>query len=70
MCTDELAPASAEWKTITIPFAKLTLGNWSKDDNERLDLEQIASVAIGCHGTSAGALSKGTVWVAHIEFVP
>lgn len=68
--TDELAPASAEWKTLTIPFARLKLGSWSKDDNGRLDLEQIASVSIGCHGTAADPLSKGTVWVAHIELVP
>lgn len=68
--TDETAPATADWKTITIPFAALKLGSWSKDANGRLDLEQVASVAIGCHGTAAEPTSKGVIWVTDIELVP
>ena len=67
---DPAPPASQEWKTVTIPFGALKLGNWSKDANGRLDLDQIASIVIGLHGTAADETASGTIWAADIEFAP
>jgi len=39
-------PPAADWKTMTIPFTSFKLGEWSKDENGRLDVDQIASVSI------------------------
>ena len=68
--TDTLAEPTDRWRTLTIPFSALKLGSWSSDANGRLDLEQLASVAIGCHGTAREALNGGTIWVTDIQFVP
>ncbi len=68
--TDSTAPAAGEWKTITIPLSKLKLGGWSEDANGRLDLGEVTSVAIGCHGTSTEPKSAGLIRVAEIEFLP
>lgn len=62
-------PASAEWTTLTVPFADLKLGGWSRDENDRLDIDQIGSIIIGTHGT-AKVGGTGTIWAADIEFVP
>ena len=63
-------PASAEWTTVTIPFKRFSLGGWSKDPNGRLDLGELASVAVACHGTASGTGGQGTILVTDIEFVP
>jgi len=63
-------PASDEWRTLTIPFDQLTLGGWSKDENDRLDLTEIRSLIIGLHGTASEKQASGTIWATDIEFVP
>jgi hypothetical protein len=68
--TDSTAPEAGEWKTITLPLSKLKLGTWSEDANGRLDLGEVASVAIGCHGTSTEPKSQGLIRVAEVEFLP
>lgn len=65
-----VAQPTAEWKTITIPFAELKLGQWSKDDNGALDLDQVDAICIGCHGTTSARTGKGAIWVADVLFVP
>jgi len=67
---DPAPPASDEWKTVTIPFTAFKLGNWSKDENGRLDLDQIASVVIGLHGAASVDSASGAIWATDIEFVP
>jgi len=67
---DPAPPASDEWKTVTIPFSALKLGNWTKDENSRLDLDQIISVIIGLHGSASIDSASGAIWAADIEFVP
>lgn len=62
-------PGSAEWTTITLPFAELWLGGWSKDENDQLDLDQIGSVIVGTHGTAKVA-TPGIIWAADLQFVP
>lgn len=59
-----------EWKTVTIPFSSFKLGGWSHDANHRLDPDEIASVAIGAHGTATGDGGRGTIWAADVMFVP
>ena len=61
--------ASKEWQTITIPFDKFERGSWSKDENDRLDLDEVSSVAIGMHGTATAGAS-GIIHVAEVQFVP
>ena len=67
---DPAPPAAADWKTVTIPLASFQRGDWSKDENSRLDLNDVGSVAIGLHGTAAETQAKGTLWVADVQFVP
>lgn len=69
-CAEPAPPATKEWKTITIPFAQFVCGTWSKDENNRLDLNDIRSVAIGLHGTTSETLGKGSLWAADVQFVP
>lgn len=67
---DPPPPASADWTTVTIPFANFRLGTWSKDSNGKLDLEEVDRVMIGVHGTAAEDVGNGTIWATDIEFVP
>ena len=64
------ARPAADWTTVTIPFTAFGLGDWSKDDNGRLDLEQVDTICIGCHGTTSAPRGQGVIWVADLEFVP
>jgi len=67
----EPAPATTgEWRTLTIPLKSFHRGGWSKDDNGRLDLDDVASVAVGVHGTARPARARGAIHVAKIELVP
>lgn len=63
-------PPAADWKTITIPFESFKFGEWSKDENGRLDVDQIASVSIGIHGTASGAGGNGVIYAADIVLAP
>ena len=63
-------PPSPEWGVITLPFAQFQLAGWSKDDNGKLDLDQIGSIIIGTHGTAIGEGGPGTISVADVQFVP
>lgn len=65
-----MPPPAADWKTITIPFESFKLGEWSKDENGRLDVDQIAAVSIGVHGTASGAGGSGVIYAADVVFVP
>jgi len=67
---DPAPPASEEWTTITIPLEELKLGSWGKDPDGRLDLSEVASVAIGTHGTPSDAGGDGVILATDIEFVP
>ena len=55
---------------MTIPFERFQRGSWSKDDNDRLDLDAVLSVAVGVHGTTTEAQGKGAIWLSDIAFVP
>jgi len=67
---DPAPPASKDWKTITISFGRLKRGGWSKDENDRLDLDDVGSVAVGVHGTASEPKASGVLWVTDIQFVP
>jgi len=59
-----------EWRTIRIPFENFKLGGWSRDENGKLDLSEIAAVSIGLHGTASAEFVKGSIRAADIAFVP
>ncbi len=63
-------PGSAEWTTGTIPFDRFQRGGWSKDENDRLDLNEVRHVAIGLHGAARPAEASGEILVGKVEFVP
>jgi hypothetical protein len=67
---DPAPKASGDWTTVTIPFERFQRGSWSKDDNDRLDLDAVLSVAIGVHGTTTEAQGKGAIWLSDVAFVP
>lgn len=67
---DPPPPASEKWTTVTIPFERFRLGGWSTDANGRLDLAEVASVAVAAHGTASGTGGEGTIRVTDVEFVP
>lgn len=68
--TDWLATPSEEWLTLTISFSEFRLGGWSKDENGRIDLDQIGSLIVGIHGTTKETEGHGSIWIASIAFVP
>ena len=63
-------PASAEWREVTIPFGQFRRGGWSEDENDRLDLNDVAAAAIGVHGVARGVQARGSILAAQIELVP
>ncbi len=63
-------PPSAEWTTVTLPFSTFKFATWSRDDNNQLDLAELARVNIGCHGTPQGENLQGLIMVCDIQFVP
>ncbi|MCS6861648.1 MAG: hypothetical protein NZT92_15170 [Abditibacteriales bacterium] len=63
-------PPAADWRTLLIPFASFTLGEWSRDENGRLDVDQIAAVSIGVHGTALEAGGSGVIYAADVVFAP
>jgi hypothetical protein len=63
-------PPAVDWKTLMIPFESFKFGEWSKDENGRLDVDQIASVSIGIHGTASGAGGNGVIYAADVVFAP
>lgn len=67
---DPPPPPSPEWRTVVLPFETFRLGGWSKDENGRLDIDQISAVVIGAHGTAAGVGGEGILWVVDVELVP
>lgn len=67
---DPPPPGSAEWTTVTIPFDRFQRGGWSKDDNDRLDLNEVRHVAIGLHGTAKPSEASGKILIGKVEFVP
>jgi hypothetical protein len=67
---DPPPPASAEWTTVTIPFASLKFAPWSKDPNGRFDLGQVDRVMIGTHGTASGKGGPGVICVTDVELIP
>lgn len=67
---DPPPPPGAEWATLTVPFAEMKLGAWTRDDNDRLDLDSLTTLYIGVHGTALGDGGPGTVWATDIEFIP
>ncbi len=69
-CATPGPPASTDWNTATIPFTAFKRGGWSPDENDRLDLDQVARIAVGAHGTASGEGGRGSITVSAIEFVP
>ncbi|MFQ6098580.1 MAG: hypothetical protein ACE5O2_12710 [Armatimonadota bacterium] len=67
---DPMPPPSEDWTTITIPFEDFTLGTWTRDDNQMLDIEQVGRVFIGVHGTATGPDGAGTIWATDVQFLP
>ncbi len=67
---EQTPEASAEWAIADIAFARLKLGPWSKDDNDRLDLNEIAGLTIGVHGSATEPKASGWIVVSEIELVP
>jgi hypothetical protein len=65
-----MPPASADWTTITIPFEQFTLGEWTKDPDGKLDLDDVVSVMIGTHGAASGGGGPGLIMACDLEFVP
>ena len=63
-------PASAEWKTITIPWSGFRRGGWSRDENDRLDRNEVGEVAVGMHGTATAEEAAGRISVSGAQFVP
>jgi hypothetical protein len=67
---DPAPPARADFTTVTIPFADLKLGSWSRDSNGRLDPGEVRSIVIGAHGTARGEGGEGRIEIARICFTP
>lgn len=62
--------ATGAWTTVTVPWASFPLGGWSKDENGRLDVDAIAKLCVGAHGTATGDGGDGEILIKGIEVVP
>jgi hypothetical protein len=59
-------PATRQWRRAVVPWGDLGWGPWSpKDPNEKLDLNSIMGLMIGCNT----ALDKLTLEVRKVELV-
>ncbi len=63
-------PPSGEWKQLSVPFENFRRGGWSKDENDRLDLDGVASIAVGVHGVAKPTRAEGTVRVSRLRLLP
>lgn len=63
-------PPSDDWVTVTMPFEDFKLAGWTRDTNDRLDLDRLTNMVIGVHGSADADVGEGTIWVCDIEFVP
>ncbi|NCO42690.1 MAG: hypothetical protein COZ06_33015 [Armatimonadetes bacterium CG_4_10_14_3_um_filter_66_18] len=66
---DPPPPPTDDWKTLEVPFADFVLGGWAKDENQRLDLDQLDAILIGTHGIATQG-GDGTILATDVEFVP
>jgi hypothetical protein len=69
-CADPAPRPAAQWQRFEIPFTQFRRGGWSTDENDRLDLNEVSSVAIGIHGTATPRQASGTLVVADVQFLP
>jgi hypothetical protein len=63
-------PASGDWKQLSVPFESFKRGAWSKDENDRLDLGGVGSIAVAVHGVAEPASAEGTVWLSRLRLLP
>jgi len=63
-------PASAQWKTVVIPFTSFKKASWARDSNNRFDLSDLHTVSIGAHGVARRNNGKWTIEVANVQLVP
>jgi hypothetical protein len=61
---------NGEWKTLIVPFEQFELGNWSRDDNGKLDVSYVNQVMCGMHGSTTDEQGVGTIWVMDLKLVP
>lgn len=61
---------NGEWAEVLLDLADFRLGDWSSDDDGRLDLSSVGRVFVGAHGTAEGTGGDGVIRIATIEFVP
>lgn len=60
---------AGQWRAVEAPFATFTLSDDSKDENERLDLDQIGTLVIAdAGGFMPTAPTSRTLWVDDVDF--
>jgi len=67
---EPLLPASAAWRTATIPLGRFKLAAWSKDAGKGLRVEEVAQVWVGAHGMAAGDGGPGSICVCNLALAP
>jgi len=67
---DPPPPPSSAWQEIVVPFAAFRHGEWTRDANGRLDLDYVAAVVVGAHGTASGKGGDGWIELAEVAAVP
>ncbi len=64
-------PPSAEWRSIELPFDSFTMASWSKKPSgSDLEVSNIKSITIGCHGLATGDNGEGEITVKKLELMP
>lgn len=64
-------PASAEWRTIELPFSSFQMASWNKKPSgSTLEVAAITRLTIGCHGVATGDNGEGDFAVKKIELIP
>lgn len=66
-----VVPASAEWRSIELPFASFKMASWNeKPSGDELDVSNVKRITIGCHGTATGDNGEGEIVVKKLELLP
>ena len=69
--TTVAVPPSAEWRSIDLPFDSFMMASWSKKPSgSDLDVSNIKSITIGCHGSATGDNGEGEIAVKKLELMP
>ena len=63
--------ATSDWVSVDLPFKSFTMAGWAKKrSGDKMDVENINRILIGCHGTANGDKGEGEILIRKLELIP